>query len=89
MKKLAKIVRINFFRSLETNQRIAETQTFFFLLFMTIPAAYGSSQARGQTGAAAEAYAMATATADPSRLCNLGFSLWHCQILNPLSKAKD
>ena len=32
------------------------------------------------------AYAMATATRDPSRVCDLHHSSWHHQILNPLSE---
>ena len=35
------------------------------------------------------AYATATATQDPSRVCNLHHSLWQCPILNPLIKARD
>ena len=35
------------------------------------------------------AYATATATSDPSRICNLHHSLRQCQILNPLSGARD
>ena len=35
---------------------------------MTAPIAYGNSQARGQIGAAAEAWATATATLDPSHI---------------------
>ena len=53
-----------------------------FFLFMASPVAYGSSQARGQIGAVAEAYATAT-TADPSCGCNLH------QILDPLSEVRD
>ena len=34
-------------------------------------------------------YITATATPDLSCIYNLGHSLWQCQILNPLSKAKD
>ena len=49
------------------------TQIFFFsfFLFMATPEAYGSSQARGQIGAAAVAYATATAILDPSHICDL------------------
>ena len=36
-----------------------------------------------------QVYATATATQDPSRLCDLHHSSWQCQILNPLSKARD
>ena len=57
--------------------------TFFFSLFMAAPAAYASSQARGQIGAAAEAYATAIATLDTRRICNSHHSLRQCQILNP------
>ena len=35
------------------------------------------------------AYATATATQDPSCTCDLCHSLWQCQILNPLSEARD
>ena len=38
---------------------------FFFFLFRATPAAYGNSQARGHIGAAAEAYATATAMPGP------------------------
>ena len=65
-------------------------QTFpFFFLFIAAPAACGSFQARGQHRAAAEANATATATLDPSRMCNLYHSLWQHQILSPGSEARD
>ena len=35
------------------------------------------------------AYATATATWDPSHVCDLHHSSRQCQILNPLSKARD
>ena len=35
------------------------------------------------------AYATVTETQDPSHVCDLYHSLRQCQILNPLSKAKD
>jgi len=35
------------------------------------------------------AYTMATATPDPSHICNLYQSSWQRQIPNPLSKVKD
>ena len=44
---------------------------FFFCLFGATPTAYGSSQARGQIGAVALAYTTATATPDPSLICDL------------------
>ena len=35
------------------------------------------------------ATAVATATQDPSHVCDLRHSSWQCQILNPLSEARD
>ena len=35
------------------------------------------------------AYTAATTTPDSSRVCNLHHGLWQCQILNPLSEARD
>ena len=34
-------------------------------------------------------YTTATATQNPSCVCDLYHSLWQCWILNPLSRAKD
>ena len=34
-------------------------------------------------------YTTATATKDPSHICDLHHSSWQCQILNPLSEARD
>ena len=34
------------------------------------------------------AYARATATQDPSRICKLHYSSWQRRILNPLSEAR-
>ena len=52
---------------------------------------YGSVRARGQIRAAAAvaAYTTATAMPDLSHACDLHHSLWQCQILNPLSEARD
>ena len=36
-----------------------------------------------------QAYSAATATQDLSHVCDLHHSLWQCQILNPLSEARD
>ena len=47
----------------------------------------GSSQARGQIGAAAKAYTAAIETQDPSRICDLSHNLRQGWILHPLSKA--
>uniref|UniRef100_A0A8D1RAJ6 Magnesium transporter n=1 Tax=Sus scrofa TaxID=9823 RepID=A0A8D1RAJ6_PIG len=35
------------------------------------------------------AYATAAAMQDPNRVCDLHYSSWQCQILNPLSEARD
>ena len=35
------------------------------------------------------AYTRATATPDPSHVCDLYHSSWQCRILNPLSKGRD
>ena len=35
-----------------------------------------------------EAHATATATPNPSRICDLPHSSWQCRILNPLSEAR-
>ena len=43
----------------------------FLFLFTVTPVAYGSFQARGQIGAAAEACTTATTTLDPSHICDL------------------
>ena len=51
--------------------------------------AYGGSQARGQIGATAAGYTIATATRDQSRVCDLQRSSQQRWILNPLSKARD
>ena len=50
---------------------------------------YGSYQARGGIGAAAEAYTTATATPDSSHISKLHHSLQQHQIINPLSEARD
>uniref|UniRef100_A0A8D1LYF9 C-type lectin domain-containing protein n=1 Tax=Sus scrofa TaxID=9823 RepID=A0A8D1LYF9_PIG len=62
---------------------------FFFFLFRVTPPAYENSQARGRKGAAVTAYTTATATWNPSLICNLCHSLWQCQILNPLREDRD
>ena len=65
---------------------------FFFCIFAfsrAAPVACGGSQARGQIGAVAPAYARATATRDLSHICNLHHSSQQCWILNPLIEARD
>ena len=50
-----------------------------------MPVAYGSSSARGRI----RVYTTATATQDPSHVCDLLCSLHQHRILNPLSKVTD
>ena len=69
-----------------------EKEFFFFCLFATSwapPTAHGGSQARGELELQPLAYAGATATWDPSLICNLHYSSWQCQILNPPGEARD
>ena len=64
---------------------------FFFGLFRAAPARCKSEVPR--LGVKLElqplAYNIATAMSDPSRLFNLHHSSWQCQILYPLSDARD
>ena len=57
----------------------------FFFFLRAAPTAHRGSQARGWIGA----YTRATATWDWSCFCNPHHSSQQCQILNPLSKARD
>ena len=61
----------------------------FFAFSRAAPAAYGGSQARGLIRAVAAGLRTATATPDPSHVCDLHHSSLQHQIPNPLSKAKD
>ena len=67
---------------------------FFFLLFVFLPfraalMAYGGSRLGVQSELQLLAYARATATPDPSHVCNLHHGSRQRQILNPLSEARD
>ena len=73
---------------------------FYFILFIviiiTILLLFNNnmysiwcSQAGGWIRATAAAYAIATATPYLSHICDLYYSSQQCQILNPLSKARD
>ena len=62
---------------------------FIFSLFRVAPLAYGGSQARGLIGAVEPAYTRATATPDPSRVCDLHHSSQQRRILYPLREARD
>ena len=48
----------------------------FLVFFMATPIAYGSSQARGQMGAAVRAYTTAMEALDLNCICDLCHSLW-------------
>ena len=61
-------------------------QKMTFLFFRAAPETYRSLQARGELKLQLPAYA--TATPDPSCICDLHCSLWQHQLLNPLSKAR-
>ena len=58
----------------------------YYYLLMATPLAYGGSQARGWIRAA---YTTATATWDPSHICDLSHSLWQHWILSPLRETRD
>ena len=66
---------------------ISDVEQFFFFCLFAISwaasSAHGGSQARGWIRATA------TATRDPSRICDLHHSPRQHQILDPLSKARD
>ena len=64
---------------------------YLFSLFWAIPSVYGGSQPRDLTGAVAASlcHTTATTTRDPSHSCDLHHSSRQCQILNPLSEARD
>ena len=65
---------------------------FFWSFFRATPAAYRGSQARGQIGAVATGLRHSHRSAE-SELCLWLWDLHHnslkCQVLNPLSKARD
>ena len=65
---------------------------FFFLsifFFRAIPSTYGSSWVGVESKLQLPVYTAATETQDPSHICDLDCSFRQCQILNPLSKARD
>ena len=64
---------------------------FVFCLFRATSMAYGGSQVRDpiQLKLKLLAYTTATATRDPSHICDLHHSSQQRRILNPLSKARD
>ena len=65
---------------------------YYFFFFRATPAACGSSRVRGlgvESKLQIPAYATATATQDPSHICDLCHSLWQCWILNSLREARN
>ena len=83
-------LKLNFFSGSPWTQpklRLGLKPTFFFSPPMATSVAYGISWARGQSEAAASAFATATAKWDLSHICNLNHNFWQCQILNPLIEA--
>ena len=64
--------------------REVEIQTFFFFLSYV---GHGGSQARGLIRDVA--YARATATQDPSHICDVHHSSQQHRIFNPLNEARD
>ena len=74
-------------------RRKEEWKQDYFIIYLFIyratPVAYGGSQARVKLELQLPAYTTATATLDPSHICNLHHSSRQCLILNPLSEAGD
>ena len=72
-----------------------EVQTLYFILFLIFcflgphPWHMEIPRLGVQLELPLPAYATAAAMQDPSRICNLHHSSWQCQILYPLSKARD
>ena len=60
-----------------------------FFPFMVAPLVYQVPGLGVKSELPAVAYSIATATLDPNHLCDLCHSLWLCQDLNALSKARD
>ena len=86
----------NIFIELRSHIKISTEHTgsflpffFFFVFSRATLEAYGGSQARGPIAAVAACLHPATATSDPSRVCDLHHSSQQCQILNPLNRARD
>ena len=62
---------------------------FFFFLLRAVPVAYGNFRLGVKSELQLLAYTTATATQDPSHLCNPHHSSQQCCILNPLREARD
>ena len=62
---------------------------FFPFPLYSCPCGVWKSQARGWLELQLPAYTTAAASQDPNHVCDLCLSLWQCQILNPVSKARE
>ena len=62
-------------------------EKLYFFFSTAAPAAYGNSRARDRISAAPAGLGIAKTMPDPSHICDR--SLQECQILNPLSEARD
>jgi len=69
--------------------RVFGSLFFWFFIFGVTPAAYGSSQARGQIRAAAAKLCQSHSNTGSEYICDLHHSSWQCQIFNTLSKTRD
>ena len=61
----------------------------FILLFRAPSIAYEVPRLGVKSELQLSIYTMATATQDQRHICKLHHSLWQCQMLNPLRKARD
>ena len=59
------------------------------LFFRAAPAGYGGSQAKGQSELQLPVYTTATASRNPSLICDLHHSSRPCWILDPVREARD
>ena len=83
-----------FLRSQIKEQSLLTSMTFFFFFFFFVflgPCPWHMQVPR--LGVESELYLMAyttaTSTPNPSRVCDLHYGSWQCQILNPPREARD
>ena len=84
-------IMVDFFKSIVLGLKTSLIWNLFFLSFflelqlqhMDVP------RLRVKLELQLLAYTTSIATRDPSHMCNLHRSSWQCQILNPLSEARD
>ena len=85
---VAPVLSAYIFMSLKSSSSV-----FFFFLSFVLLGQHLQHMEVPRLGVESEllllAYARATATSDPSCICNLYYSSQQCQILNPLSKVRD